>query len=214
MRKEFDDILLQRGGPIQVLQASHSPLPTTMEGWVEGGDEAYNDFSSVGLVVYNLGWLPSTSSTTNSEGTTTSTKNECIITQMDTTLQSMVDAMLLLRIGGMLSVMTYPKTNASEDQAVRTLLTCAALLSSNVQSWHDFLDDEQKQQRQQQLLLEAVLSDETQKNDTLEDIRNVVKDSMARLVAQGDAGQTWRVSEHRKLGMDRAPILLTATRIK
>ena len=102
----------------------------------------------------------------------------------------MVDAMLLVRIGGMISVMTYPRTNPEEDEAVRTFLECAALLSSNIQTWQDFL----------------TASDES--------IQQQVVPSMERLVKEGDPSQTWRVSEHKKLGMDRAPILVTATRIK
>lgn len=159
-----------------MLRTSHSPLPTE---WAASGAS----LESVALVVYNLGWLPS-----NADGT------KEYITQVDTTLQSIADAMLLLRIGGMLSVVTYPKTNAEEDLAVRTFLECVALLSSNIQTWEQFLNEN----------VESLSPG----------IAIELRSSMERLVRDGQAGQTWRVSEHRKLGMDRAPILLTATRIK
>lgn len=185
---EFGNDELLGSGHIQILHTSHSPLPVR---W-----EEYDENVSVALVVYNLGWLPS-----NSEGS----KEECI-TQMDTTLQSMVDAMLLLRIGGMISVVTYPKTNAAEDNAVRTFLECAALLSSNVETWQRFLEDGNA-------ITEKTATSEYDV-EKQHSIRKLVTESMERLVKQGDDWQTWRVSEHKKLGMDRAPHLLTATRIK
>ena len=167
---------LMESNHIQVLQTSHAPLPLQ---WAVDR----HDLSSVALVVYNLGWLPS-----NADGTKEYT------TQADVTLQSIVDAMLLLRVGGMLSIVTYPKTNWEEDLAVRTFLECAALLSSNIQTWQQFLDENG-----------GLLSPE---------IATLLGSSMERLVGDGGSAQTWRVSEHKKLGMDRAPILLTAMRIK
>lgn len=151
---------------VQVLQKSHAPLPIP------------KDSSSIALVVYNLGWLPNS--------------DKDYITKLDSTLESIVDAMLMVRIGGMISVITYPKTNSEEDVAVRTLLECAALLSSNVQTWREFLDG----------------------IDCSAEVRDRVLLSMDRAESCGDSKQTWRVAEHKKLGMDRAPILLTATRIK
>ncbi len=181
LAKDYGDML--DTGQIQVLHKSHSPLPID---WVAADKEQL----SVALVVYNLGWLPSNTETS---------KDDCI-TQMDSTLYSMVDAMLLLRIGGMLSVVTYPKTNAQEDVAVRTFMECAALLSSNVDTWQDFLET-----KQSSTVVDGGIS---------ADVAELVMHSMERLVHGGDTYQTWRVSEHKKLGMDRAPILLTATRIK
>jgi hypothetical protein len=174
LSKDYASFL--KTGHIQVLQTSHSPLPIE---WAVDEDS----LGSVALVVYNLGWLPS-----NKDGT------KEYITQVDTTLQSMVDAMLLLRVGGMLSVVTYPKTNWEEDVAVRTFLECAALLSSNIQTWEQFLDENGESMRT--------------------DIVVFLRSSMERLEGGGKSGKTWRVSEHKKLGMDRAPILLTAMRIK
>lgn len=151
---------------VQVRHTSHAPLPRP------------NDPSSVGLVVYNLGWLPKSD-------------KECI-TKMDSTIASMVDAFLLIRILGMVSVLTYPKTGPQEDIAVRALLECMALLSSRTCKWQDFLNE-----------LECS-----------NDIQELVQKAMERVVRLGDPQQTFRVSEHKKLGMDQAPILLTATRIK
>ena len=152
---------------VRVLHCSHAPLPKP------------RDDTSVGLVVYNLGWLP------NSD-------KDCI-TKMESTIASLVDASLLIRVKGMVSVMTYPKTNPDEDIAVRALLECMALLSSRMQTWQDYLEQ----------------------SDSLSDpIKLLVSTAMERVTDLGDGKQTWRVSEHKKLGMDRAPILLTATRIK
>lgn len=183
--EEFGNDELLQSGKIQVLHTSHSPLPID---WARkhGSHSELDENLSVALVVYNLGWLPS-----NDQGS-----KEDYTTQMDTTLQSIVDAMLLLRIGGMLSVVTYPKTNASEDLAVRTFLESAALLSSNIDTWQEFLERRKADGEEYNNIVDLVMM------------------SMERLVERGDVQQTWRVSEHKKLGMDRAPILLTATRIK
>ena len=139
----------------------------------------------MGLVVYNLGWLPN-----SDDG------KDCV-TKMDSTLHSITDAMLMVRIGGMISVVTYPKSNPEEDIAVRVMLECAALLSSNVQTWREFLDSA------------LLLGGEKDAG-----IKELVASSMERIEGQGDPRQTWRVAEHKRLGMDRAPILVTATRIK
>eukprot|EP00980_Cylindrotheca_fusiformis_P021807 scaffold8642_cov105-Cylindrotheca_fusiformis.AAC.3 len=173
LREELgDDGILENH--VQVLTTSHSPLPQI--GGRNGRD--------LGLVVYNLGWLP------NSD-------KDCI-TKVDSTLESIADGILQVRIGGMISVMTYPKTNPEEDAAVRLFLECVALLSSNIQTWRQFLDSEDNAEM-------ASLSDETKQN---------LIGTMERVVESGDAKQTWRVCENRKLGMNLAPILLTATRIK
>jgi Putative rRNA methylase len=164
---------------VQVLQTSHAPLPRP------------NDSSSVGLVVYNLGWLPNSAKE--------------YITLMDSTLSSLVDAFLLVRVGGMVSVMTYPKSNWREDVAVRALLECVALLSSNVLSWRDYLD---------QLVISKPKDDDDDGIDNSIEIKQLVVESMERVTKLGDSYQSWRVSEHRRLGLDRAPILLTAMRIK
>jgi hypothetical protein len=167
LKEDLGDEIFDRH--VQVLEASHSPLPRP-------GDE-------VGLVVYNLGWLPKS--------------NKDCITKVDSTLESITDAILMVRVGGMISVVTYPKTNPEEDLAVRAFFECVALLSSNIQTWLDFLEDYRESQ--------CSVSEETM---------SIIVAAIDRLVEHGNPKQTWRVSEHRKLGMDRAPILVTATRIK
>ena len=140
--------------------------------------------SSIGLVAYNLGWLPN------------SPKD--FITQVESTVSSLVDAFLLVRVDGMVSVVTYPKTNPTEDVAVRAFFECMALLSSSMQTWEDYLDH-----------LEF---DECSEKGTV--VRELIKGAVRQVINQGTPSQTWRVSEHRKLGFVRAPILLTAMRIK
>lgn len=150
---------------VQVLQQSHAPLPCLSK--------------PVALVVYNLGFLPNSS-------------QRQLITTTDTTIQSLADAALLTRIGGMLSVMTYPRTNPAEHQAVRILLQGLALFTSNTHSFVDFVTNSEIDNGVRELLLL-----------TLKHIRST-----------GSTSQTWRVHEHRKLGWIDAPTLYTATRIK
>ncbi|VEU44439.1 unnamed protein product [Pseudo-nitzschia multistriata] len=163
------------GNLVRVLEASHETLPRP------------SDPSSVGLVVYNLGWLPG--GDTGGKGT---------VTQAGTTLASMVDAVSLLRVGGMLSAITYPTTSPGEAEAVRLFVTCLALLSSKTRSWEEevaaFGDDRNREQG------EGVA------------IKDLVASCMERVVASGPG--TWRVSQHDKLGMESPPVLFTATRIK
>ena len=157
---------------VRVLNESHERLPRP------------NDEASVGLIVYNLGWLPG-SNQENFNG------KECVTT-METTLSSLVDATSLLRVGGMLSVVTYPQTGPDEDATVKLFVTCLALLSSRTRTW------------QQELEKFSVKNNKA--------IAEMVTSAMESVVARGD--QTWRVSQHDKLGMDRPPVLFTATRIK
>lgn len=149
---------------VRVLNASHETLPRPLS-------------SPVGLIVYNLGWLPG-----QSEG------KDCVTT-METTIASLVDALQVLRVGGMLSVITYPQTGPEEDAAVQLLLTCVALLSSRTRTWQEEIDNYKGPA--------AVVQ--------------IVRIAMEEKVPQN---QTWRVSQHDKLGMDRPPVLFTATRIK
>lgn len=149
---------------VRVLNASHERLPRPA--------------NPVGLIVYNLGWLPGTD---NSDG------KDCVTT-METTIASMVDAIGLFRVGGMLSVITYPQTGPDEDTAVRLFFTCLGLLSSRTRTWQEEIEDFSGPAA----------------------VATVVKSAMEVV----PKNQTWRVSQHDKLGMDRPPVLFTATRIK
>jgi hypothetical protein len=180
---------------VRVLQASHEILPRP------------TDASSVGLIVYNLGWLPGSNNncSSSSDGNTTTAANnnngkDCVTT-METTLLSLADATSLLRVGGMLSVVTYPRTGPDEDTAVRLFVTCLALLSSRTQTWQEGVAS----------FVANNNNNNTGESNT-EAIAKHVSSAMESVVARGD--QTWRVSQHDKLGMEKPPVLLTATRIK
>lgn len=170
---------------VHVVQASHEILPRPV------------NITSVGLVVYNLGWLPAATIGSDNSG------KDCVTT-LETTLASMADAALLLRVGGMISVVTYPATGPEEDVAVRLFLECLALLSSNTRTWQEAVS-----------LFEKTSSD--QQSSLASEIVHHVAKAMERILHHEgleNNNQTWRVSKHEKLGMDQAPILLTATRIK
>ena len=101
---------------VNVLCMSHSPLPRP------------RDESSVGLVCYNLGYLPQSERT--------------VLTQMESTISSIADAALMIRVGGIISVTTYPRSNKNEDYAVHALLEGLALLSSKTVDWRrDYADE-------------------------------------------------------------------------
>jgi transcription initiation factor TFIID subunit TAF12 len=103
-------------------------------------------------------------------------------------------------------------------------MTCLALLSSNIQSWEDAIDafvqqqQQQHQQQQQQQWQNNNINDEKISNDSPDYlvIASHVRRVMERVVnnRNNPVDQTFRVAQHSRLGMDRAPILLTATRIK
>jgi hypothetical protein len=167
-----DEILQQN---VQILHQSHAPLavPLTPD----------NVLCTVALVVYNLGFLPQ-SQADSRDGTRTTTES---------TIASMADALLMIRVGGLLSVMTYPRTNVQEDYAVHAFLEGLALFTSTQVNWETFIDDDL---------------------DCSESLRELLKTTLQRVRSQGDGHQTWRVHEHKKMGWIDAPILLTATRIK
>ncbi|KAG7337940.1 rRNA methylase [Nitzschia inconspicua] len=181
---------------VHVLQTTHEVLPRPVNA------------TSVGLVVYNLGWLPAANvgpDDPNGGG------KDCVTT-METTLASISDAALLLRLGGMISVVTYPATGPEEDRAVQLFLECLALLSSNTRTWQEAISS----------FVMASSNNSNSHNDrannhspnNIDDIAHHVTQAMQRVITNGPPNQTWRVSKHEKLGMDQAPVLLTATRIK
>ena len=157
---------------VQILQTSHSPLPLP------------KDKSSVGLVVYNLGYLPN------------SPVKEPFQTQVESTLSSIADALLFIRVGGMVSIMTYPKSNKKEDFAVRALLEATvAMTNSQGPQWFSFVDE----------------------LDCSSDLKDLLTKELRKISScyeQSGAKRTFRVTEHKKIGLAFAPILITATRKK
>jgi Putative rRNA methylase len=199
---------------IHVLHASHEILPRRPPANDDNNNTTTT--SDIGLVVYNLGWLPannnnigkSSDSSNNNNNNNNNNGKDCVTT-METTLASIADAALLVRVGGMISVVTYPATGPDEDVAVRLFLECLALLSSNTRTWQEAVESF------------ATSSTSTTSplpnDDIIIKIANLVTQAMQRVVVAQYGNHnptTWRVSQHEKLGMDRAPILVTATRIK
>jgi hypothetical protein len=166
------DEILQNN--VQILHQSHAPLAVPLA--------PDNVPCTVALVVYNLGFLPK-SQADSRDGTRTTTES---------TIHSMADALLMIRVGGLLSVMTYPRTNKQEDYAVHAFLEGLALFTSTSMNWEVFIDD----------------------LDCSESVQLLLKTTLQRVRQTGDKHQTWRVHEHKKMGWIDAPILLTATRIK
>jgi Putative rRNA methylase len=156
---------------VNVLHTSHAPLPLP------------RNTTSVALVVYNLGFLPQ------------AVESKHYTTLTETTIASIADAALLLRMGGMISVMTYPRTNREEALAVHAFLEGLALFSSDTISWETYILN---------------LSPESYSLD----LRERLLATLRYVFDEGGREQTWRVHEHKKLGWVDAPILLTATRIK
>ena len=162
------------GNQVKVEKCSHSPLPAHL----------LKSKTSVGLVVYNLGWLPGT-------GSSNTIGEEKLSTQVDTTLQSIADAALLLRVGGLLSIMTYPGTCEREASAVHGFAESLAMFTTrNPGGWEEVLGS-----------LDV-------------SIRNDVRQAASYVYNEGMKGQAWRVFDHKPLGRHSSPILVTLSRIK
>jgi len=156
---------------VELIQGSHDPLPSEYK-------------NNVGLVCYNLGWLPG------------SPETKAVSTELKSTLNSLADAALTLRVGGILSVMTYPGTSLDEAEAVTAFCEALALLTAR--------DEGAAQKR----------VDELAKHNNMMEARDIVQHALERVIYNGDSFQTWRVFDHRPLGRPISPILVTATRIK
>lgn len=174
---------------VQVINQSHTPLPLPP-----------HNSSSVGLVAYNLGYLPNLKHKTRSR------------TETETTLASLADAARVLRVGGMVSVMTYPRSHREEDAVVRAFLQGLALFSSITTNYETFVE---------QLDDEYFFSSPAAENNAddsppgrYEYLRQLLSNTLEQVLESGGMKQTWRVYEHRKIGWTDAPILVTATRIK
>mmetsp|Transcript_26229 Transcript_26229/g.72374 ORF Transcript_26229/g.72374 Transcript_26229/m.72374 type:complete len:470 (+) Transcript_26229:147-1556(+) len=179
---------------VKIVHGSHAPLPLP---------DDYNTDNSIALVVYNLGYLPSSSKE--------------YLTQTHSTLASLTDAVRVLRVGGLLSVMTYPRSNHQEDWACHVFLEGLALFSSNTQDWRDFVDELPVPRAvvQQEEDEQAATAKEESTLTTRQLVRNALQQLWdERCLLPKKERRTWRVHEHRKLGWTDAPILLTAVRIK
>ena len=158
---------------VRVLQTSHAPLPVIS--------------SPLALVCWNLGYLPNLD-------------DKATYTQMESTVASIADAALQLRVGGLLSVMTYPNTNVNEDFAVHALFEALAVLSSKSVDWREYLD--------------TLGQDPQPVGDDAFTVKKAITTAIHRVAAEGGNKQTWRAMEHKMMGRTLAPILLTSTRVK
>lgn len=158
---------------VRVVRASHARLPTTS--------------SPLALVCWNLGYLPRV-------------EDKSTRTDMESTVTSIADAALQLRVGGLLSVIAYPKTNANEALAANALFEALAALTSNQTDWRSCLD--------------SLGPDPIPEGDSVFSVKEAVTTAMNRIIEEGDPNQTWRAMEHRMMGRILSPMLLTLTRIK
>ena len=159
---------------------------------------------------------------------------------METTIHSLVDATSLLRVGGMISIITYPTSGPDEDAAVRLFVTCLGLLSSKTRTWEEAvssflasapppaIDDGGRGGDDATMPAEIRTTEDCDNDDALalasasatasrELIAQHVTRAMEMVVERvggNQKKQTWRVSQHDNLGMDRPPVLFTVTRLK
>ena len=103
---------------IEVRHESHTPLLP-----LHDGPQSASVVGRVGLACYNLGYLPSSSSDDDDGG-------PVITTWTETTIHSLTDATLLLRRGGLLSVLTYHSTCPHEAEVVRLFCEGLALFTT------------------------------------------------------------------------------------
>lgn len=188
---------------VHVLHQSHAPLRLP----VVVGDDA-SLLHSVAVIVYNLGFLPR------------QPENRAVQTTATTTLASLADAALILRVGGLLSVMTYPRSNPHEHAVVRAFVEGLALFTSQTRDWREYAETVPLLVRKQpdhgggSSSSSSPEEEEKDHDDDETNLRAQLIRCLEHVWDQGDAQQTWRVHENRKLGWTDAPILLTATRIK
>ncbi len=177
---------------VQVMHKSHAPMPSLPK-------------ESVGLICYNLGYLPGADKEAQ--------------TQMTTSIYSLADSALLIRSGGLLSVMSYPGNGWKEHSAVSYFMEGLAMFTSRSEDgWRGFVDaipsDYELEMRHNALF--GLNADE---NKPLEDsnsytVRSSVKLALERVKSEGFEKQTWRVFDHRPLGRPLSPILFSGMRIK
>lgn len=176
---------------VEVMHASHAPMPSLPA-------------DSVGLICYNLGYLPGAD-------------KEAFQTQMVTTIYSLADSSLMLRKGGLLSVLSYPGNGWIEHCAVSYFMEGIAMFSSRRKGgWTGFVDsipcDSELEARHTSMygdghnVATAVPGSST--------IRESVRMALERVKKDGPEKQTWRVFDHRPLGRPLSPILFSAMRLK
>ena len=165
---------------VSVYHTSHAPLPQPQSN------------ASVGLICYNLGYLPG------------SDDKDAFTTQMVTTIYSLADAALMLRKGGLLSVMTYPGSSLLEAMAVQYFCEGLAMFTAR-EGWKEFGNSIPSDQ-----VLEGL---EDLERETFS-VRDIVWTGLERVYQEGESNQTWRSFDHRPLGRPLSPILVTANRIK
>mmetsp|Transcript_13692 Transcript_13692/g.20092 ORF Transcript_13692/g.20092 Transcript_13692/m.20092 type:complete len:127 (-) Transcript_13692:28-408(-) len=126
-------------------------------------------------------------------------------------MESLVDAALLLRTNGLLSILTYPGTNVNEANAVSYFCEGLVLFTAREENrWKRFVES---------IPPDADVVEEG--NDVNEEaslrtfaVRDIVTASLQRVFEQGSKNQTWRSFRHEQLGRPLSPILVTAIKIK
>jgi Putative rRNA methylase. len=190
---------------IQVLHTSHAPMPSLPT-------------ESVGLICYNLGYLPGTDD------------KEEFNTQMLTTIQSLADSALLIRPGGLLSVMSYPGNGWKEHCTVSYFMEGLAMFTTRDKKgggWRGYLEsipsDRVLEQRHYDHYCTTTTTGDVEcevdesygeEDNMTSSIRDAVKLALERVHSTGFQKQTWRVFEHKPLGRPLSPILFTGMRIK
>ena len=179
---------------IQIFHSSHAPLPKPQSS------------SSVGLICYNLGYLPGSGSS-----------NKHVSTKMITTIYSLADAALLLRVGGLLSVMAYPGSSYLEYCAVKYFVEGLAMFTSR-DDWREYVDcipnDHLLLQGNKRKMVDNGDDDDNEDMIHQSSVRESVRVALERVMSEGNRKQTWRAFDHRPLGRPMSPILFTAMRIK
>lgn len=191
LRENLDPEIVENS--VQVMHQSHAPMPSLPK-------------ESVGLICYNLGYLPGTSQEVKKAYTT----------QMMTTLYSLADSALLIRRGGLLSVMSYPGNGWKEHCAVSYFMEGMAMYTArDKDAWIKFVDaipnDYRLEQDHMVLYKDSIVTVVDEDDIT---VRETVRMALDRVKQNGFENQTWRVFDHRPLGRPLSPILFSGMRIK
>lgn len=187
LEEHLDSDILKNN--VQVLHQSHAPMPSLRK-------------ESVGLICYNLGYLPGGCKEAQ--------------TQMTTTIYSLADSALLIRPGGLLSVLSYPGNGWREHCAVSYFMEGLAMFTSREKDgWIGFVDSIPFDNDLEKLHANTFAVDNDELSlDNNATVREAVKLALDRVKTNGFEMQTWRVFEHRPLGRPLSPILISGMRIK